>query len=405
MSPQRPALPAAVPDRGGGDGAWPSDVVEVAAVTVEHLVRSYPVELWVVTRAGRDGPVVVAAAGAWAAGAPVGRVLPEAAPPVRAADGARTRAPGPAGDAVEARADVRMLVDGHVVGTVCGLAASGAAVDVLGGATAVAEVLGRALSLALTAARGREVARGLAEVDALTGLCNRRGWDVAMAREEGRCARYGTRAGVVAVDLDRLKTVNDVEGHAAGDALLAATAEVLRGTSRPSDVVARTGGDEFAVLAAEAGPDDLAALAARVCGRLDEAGVEASVAAAAHEPPATMADTWAVADRRMYAVKTARRHRGAVLLPGGDAPWPEVLHFYEAERLVPSVASTGPRARPTLVTWASGLEEDGAAAALAFVGRARRAGLSPAQVRRAVALRHGAPVVGGGLEHLLRAWP
>ena len=79
--------------------------------------------------------------------------------------------------------------------------------------------------------------------------------------------------GVLVLDLDDLKQVNDAGGHAAGDELIALCAEVLRATSRPGDTVARTGGDEFAVLAVEC---DAAALRA----------LEAPPAAAARAPPA-----------------------------------------------------------------------------------------------------------------------
>jgi len=86
--------------------------------------------------------------------------------------------------------------------------------------------------------------RLLSEHDPLTGLVNRRRFEVEL---EGLCHRETTFA-VLFIDLDRFKPVNDTYGHALGDALLKAVAERLLSTVRKEDIVARLGGDEFAVL-------------------------------------------------------------------------------------------------------------------------------------------------------------
>jgi len=92
----------------------------------------------------------------------------------------------------------------------------------------------------------------LADRDALTPLLNRR----AFLRELGRirtfAQRYGSPASLVYIDLDDLKGVNDRLGHAAGDAALKAVAERLLAHVRESDIVGRMGGDEFAVILAQA---------------------------------------------------------------------------------------------------------------------------------------------------------
>jgi diguanylate cyclase (GGDEF)-like protein len=92
----------------------------------------------------------------------------------------------------------------------------------------------------------------LADRDALTPLLNRR----AFVRELGRirtfAQRYGSPASLVYIDLDDLKGVNDRLGHAAGDAALKAVAERLLSQLRESDIVGRMGGDEFAVILAQA---------------------------------------------------------------------------------------------------------------------------------------------------------
>jgi diguanylate cyclase (GGDEF)-like protein len=86
------------------------------------------------------------------------------------------------------------------------------------------------------------------DVDPLTGLLNRRGFERELARSIAYVKRYGTSAALVYLDLNGFKPVNDRHGHAAGDAMLKAIAAALRHRVRASDVVARWGGDEFVVL-------------------------------------------------------------------------------------------------------------------------------------------------------------
>jgi diguanylate cyclase (GGDEF)-like protein len=93
-------------------------------------------------------------------------------------------------------------------------------------------------------------AEALADRDPLTGLLNRRGFSRELRRAAALASRHGTPAGVLYVDLDGFKAVNDTLGHAAGDAALVHVARLLEGNLRESDVLARLGGDEFAVLLA-----------------------------------------------------------------------------------------------------------------------------------------------------------
>lgn len=88
----------------------------------------------------------------------------------------------------------------------------------------------------------------LSSRDALTGLANRRGFELAMAREVDRVARSGEAALLLIVDVDHFKRVNDTHGHAAGDQVLRAVAVALVDSVRPMDLVARIGGEEFGII-------------------------------------------------------------------------------------------------------------------------------------------------------------
>ncbi len=91
-----------------------------------------------------------------------------------------------------------------------------------------------------------------AEHDPLTGLANRRRFDVELTSHVNRCRRYGATGALLMLDLDNFKDVNDTLGHGAGDQLIISLATLLRQRMRSGDVVARLGGDEFAVLLPQA---------------------------------------------------------------------------------------------------------------------------------------------------------
>lgn len=155
-------------------------------------------------------------------------------------------------------------------------------------------------------ARRAERAQAEALSDALSGLFNRRGWLRLLAGEEQRCRRYGHPAGVIAIDLDDLKGVNDRHGHFAGDELIARAGSVLRTVVRSSDVAARVGGDEFALLAVESDPAAATALLERLRAALAEADVRASLGLAMRHPSRGLEHAWEEADSAMYMQK--RQH-------------------------------------------------------------------------------------------------
>ena len=109
----------------------------------------------------------------------------------------------------------------------------------------------------------------LSSRDALTGLANRRAFDLALAREIDRVARSGEAALLLTLDVDHFKRVNDTWGHTAGDLVLKAVASALLDSVRPMDLVARVGGEEFAIILPNCGATFGEAVAERVRRRVE----------------------------------------------------------------------------------------------------------------------------------------
>ncbi|HEY4393803.1 MAG TPA: GGDEF domain-containing protein [Polyangia bacterium] len=193
--------------------------------------------------------------------------------------------------------------------------------------------------LAWVVGRKEDLLEALSVTDPLTGLANRRRLLSAFADELNRSARYGTPLALLVIDLDRLKEINDRRGHAHGDRALQLVADGLRGSCRATDLAARTGGDEFLVLAVNTTAGEALALAHRVCATVRRMGV----ATAEHEktPPSsrpspavtvsigvadlddvtlpTFVSLHAAADAALYAAKTAGRDRALAAPPRADA--------------------------------------------------------------------------------------
>jgi two-component system cell cycle response regulator len=116
--------------------------------------------------------------------------------------------------------------------------------------------------------------RRLADLDALTGLHNRRYFHETLAREVARAERYGRSLALAILDLDDFKAINDEIGHLAGDTVLADVAERLRAVVRSADIACRVGGDEFAVILPESSAADAEQLYHRVQRAVAAAPVE-----------------------------------------------------------------------------------------------------------------------------------
>jgi diguanylate cyclase (GGDEF)-like protein len=153
----------------------------------------------------------------------------------------------------------------------------------------------------------RQAADLLATSDGLTGLLNRRGLELVGDRVLAAARRDGRAVGVLFLDLDGLKPVNDRLGHAAGDAVLVDVGRRLAAAFREADAVARVGGDEFAVLLHGPQVDTVELLRQRAQHCL--AGIAASVGAAVSEEPVSvsLAQLVDAADAAMYQEKAARR--------------------------------------------------------------------------------------------------
>ena len=123
---------------------------------------------------------------------------------------------------------------------------------------------------AIENARRFREARQLADLDALTGLHNRRYFHDTLAREVARAHRYDRRLALIIFDLDDFKAINDRIGHLAGDAVLADAADVVRSVVRSADIACRVGGDEFAVILPESGMQEAEQLYSRLQQALEQ---------------------------------------------------------------------------------------------------------------------------------------
>jgi diguanylate cyclase (GGDEF)-like protein len=164
------------------------------------------------------------------------------------------------------------------------------------------------------ARRFRE-ARQLADLDALTGLHNRRYFHETLARECARAHRYERKLSLIIFDLDDFKEINDRIGHLAGDAVLSEAAERIKDVVRTADIACRVGGDEFAVILPESSIEDadqlyrrlLNAVSSRPMGQAGKLYISAGVAELrAEDDPVSFFQR---ADEALYRAKEAGKGR------------------------------------------------------------------------------------------------
>ena len=196
--------------------------------------------------------------------------------------------------------------------------------------TSELEELARRAGPAIENARRFREARQLADLDALTGLHNRRYFHETLAREVARAHRYERTLGLIVFDLDDFKAINDRIGHLAGDAVLAEAAERVRDVVRSADIACRVGGDEFAVILPEAGLQDAdqlykrleAAVSSRPVAQAGRLHLSAGVTELRSDDDAGA--FFERADEALYRAK--RAGKGTVVAVGPTAategPWP-----------------------------------------------------------------------------------
>jgi diguanylate cyclase (GGDEF)-like protein/PAS domain S-box-containing protein len=199
--------------------------------------------------------------------------------------------------------------------------------------------------------RYQEQLAHMADHDVLTGLGNRRLFDLALERHVDHCERYGPKGALLLLDLDYFKQVNDTLGHGAGDQLLISTAGLLRRGIRSTDVVARLGGDEFAVLLTEGDLQSAKTVAESIVSGIREytstldqvrrritasVGVVTFRAAVGHE-----VDVLALADMTMYDAKDAGRDRYVALQEDVSRPPRSGARLQWQSRIEDALANDG----------------------------------------------------------------
>jgi diguanylate cyclase (GGDEF)-like protein len=168
----------------------------------------------------------------------------------------------------------------------------------------------------------------LAIGDELTGLSNRRGFEMLGERLLEAARRLGLAVTAIYADLDNMKPINDQHGHDAGDRALVETAQILGSALRHSDLISRLGGDEFCAILAGAESPEAAVAAERIDGALAERnaateepfelGISVGMAEAAPGKEASLWDLTAAADAAMLAAKRAKKAGRDGAEPAGE---------------------------------------------------------------------------------------
>jgi diguanylate cyclase (GGDEF)-like protein len=177
----------------------------------------------------------------------------------------------------------------------------------------------------------REALARVSRADPLTGCLNRRGFEERFDAELSRALRNGRPFGLISVDLDHFKEVNDTRGHAAGDELLRWAVEVMSDTVRPVDSLGRVGGDEFSVLVSGAGPDDTAVIAGRIRQALATRAPASVGVACFPTDGADQDELQRSADLKLYAGKRGRAT--PVKMTARELSWATALAHAVDERM------------------------------------------------------------------------
>ena len=206
------------------------------------------------------------------------------------------------------------------------------------------ELVAAEAAAAIHNARLYEQTQRLATTDALTNLSNHRSFRDALALEIARASRLGYALGLLMIDVDNFKRVNDTFGHPVGDDVLRDIAHVLRSNLRQTDLAARYGGEEFAIVLPGLGPRGVRAVGEKLRRAVKalqplvaegappfQISISVGGVSASH-PDLNAVDLIRVADSALYAAK--RRGRDAVCVaaddPSDDQPPPEMNRHEQA---------------------------------------------------------------------------
>ena len=209
---------------------------------------------------------------------------------------------------------VPLVAEGRALGSLAVEWGGGRGMRVPAGTVALLGQLAAHAALALRTATLQAEVERLARTDALTGLPNRRVFQETLARELAVAARRGTSCGLVVLDVDHFKAVNDTHGHQAGDEVLRRIGAVLAESCRGTDVAVRYGGEEFAVVVPDCTRPEALAVAERLRAAVaaSPAAVPVTMSAGVATFPADAADETglvAAADTALYRAKRQGRDR------------------------------------------------------------------------------------------------
>ncbi|WP_207458088.1 sensor domain-containing diguanylate cyclase [Azospirillum sp. SYSU D00513] len=168
----------------------------------------------------------------------------------------------------------------------------------------------------------------------LAQVWNRRGFEALYAREAAKCAREGTPLALVAIDIDRFKAINDTHGHGVGDRVIRMLADILRGSTRGHDIIARVGGEEFLLLMPGIALEETERVGAKLVQAVRDAGLiplgpdaaeprrfTISLGILSIDPqaaPGARDLALARADEALYAAKHGGRDRAVLAEPVGE---------------------------------------------------------------------------------------
>jgi diguanylate cyclase (GGDEF)-like protein len=209
---------------------------------------------------------------------------------------------------------VPLRANGQTIGSICGVSRAAEAQFAPETAEAL-EGLARKAGPALANAQLFAQLRLLAEFDSLTALHNRRSFDTVLEHETSRARRYHRSLALIMLDVDDFKRINDRVGHLAGDDVLAEVGARIRSVVRSTDIAARVGGDEFAVILPESERAEAELLAARIAkavagARAPKTGALTISAGVAELGPDDEArELFERADEALYQAKTATKVR------------------------------------------------------------------------------------------------